>query len=253
VKIHTLSLMFLVLHIALAASSDTTTLRHRYYALRHGQSLANVAHIISSDPAIATVEHGLSETGWEQAREAADAVCDEARAHGLDVAIISSDFKRAWQTAQSVRAGCLAAGVPVWPPGDVWPTLALRERSFGELSGGSDDRYEDVWVKDARSAEHVEYGVESIRSVLARARGVVQHLEASSVLDPNRRWMVVLVAHGDVLQILQTAFARVDVTRHRSLEHLPTATLRALGPVWGTAARQDGLGEQTSERWSERV
>jgi hypothetical protein len=63
---------------------------------------------------------------------------------------------------------------------------------------------------------------------------------------------VVLVAHGDVLQILQTAFARVDVTRHRSIEHLPTATLRALGPVWGTAARQDGLGEQTSER-SERV
>lgn len=57
--------MCLALLFALAASSDTTTLRHRYYALRHGQSLANVAHIISSDPAIATVEHGLSETGWE--------------------------------------------------------------------------------------------------------------------------------------------------------------------------------------------
>ena len=235
------SLFDMFLLSALAASSDTT-LRHRYYALRHGQSLANVAHIISSDPAIATVEHGLSETGWEQVLAAADAVCDEARAHGLDVAIISSDFKRAWQTAQSVRAGCLAAGVPVWPPEDVQPTLALRERSFGELSGGSDDRYDDVWAEDARSAEHVEYGVESIRSVLTRARGVVQHLESSSVLDPNRRWMVVLVAHGDVLQILQTAFARVDVRRHRSLEHLPTATLRALGHVMtgvGTAARQD--------------
>ena len=41
-------------------------------------------------------------------------------------------------------------------------------------------------------------------------------------------WMVVLVAHGDVLQILQTSFARVDVRQHRSLEHLQTATLREL-------------------------
>ena len=37
-----------------------------------------------------------------------------------------------------------------------------------------------------------------------------------------------LVAHGDVLQILQTHFAGVDVSAHRQLDHLPTATLREL-------------------------
>eukprot|EP00558_Chaetoceros_sp_UNC1202_P006243 CAMPEP_0197241712 /NCGR_PEP_ID=MMETSP1429-20130617/7682_1 /TAXON_ID=49237 /ORGANISM="Chaetoceros sp., Strain UNC1202" /LENGTH=53 /DNA_ID=CAMNT_0042701593 /DNA_START=71 /DNA_END=228 /DNA_ORIENTATION=+ len=31
------------------------SLHNKYYALRHGQSLANVAGIISSDPAISTV------------------------------------------------------------------------------------------------------------------------------------------------------------------------------------------------------
>ena len=42
------------------------------------------------------------------------------------------------------------------------------------------------------------------------------------------RWLVLLVAHGDVLQILQSGFAGRDPREHRSLAHLPTATLRAL-------------------------
>ena len=39
------------------------------------------------------------------------------------------------------------------------------------------------------------------------------------------------IAHGDVLQILQTDFSGVDVRQHRSLEHLQTATLRELVKV----------------------
>jgi hypothetical protein len=39
---------------------------------------------------------------------------------------------------------------------------------------------------------------------------------------------VILVAHGDVLQILQTAFEGVDPREHRSLPHLPNAELRWL-------------------------
>jgi broad specificity phosphatase PhoE len=40
--------------------------------------------------------------------------------------------------------------------------------------------------------------------------------------------MVVLVSHGDVLQILQTAFEGLDPSKHRSIPHLPTAELRQL-------------------------
>ena len=47
--------------------------------------------------------------------------------------------------------------------------------------------------------------------------------------EVEERWGVVLVAHGDVLQILQTAFdPAVEPSQHRSLPHLPNAELRPL-------------------------
>ena len=39
---------------------------------------------------------------------------------------------------------------------------------------------------------------------------------------------VLLVSHGDALQILQTAFHRMDASRHRQLDHLDTAEIRLL-------------------------
>ena len=136
-----------------AASAAVTPLRHNYYALRHGQSLANVEGIISSDPAVACNHHGLSETGLQQARRAAEAVCAEALSTGVDgVAIVSSDFKRAWQTAQAVHTAVIARGLSCVPASAVCAETLLRERSFGTLSGGPDSRYADVWVHDAVSA-----------------------------------------------------------------------------------------------------
>lgn len=208
-----------------AASAADTPLRHNYYALRHGQSLANVEGVISSDPAVACNHHGLSETGLQQARRAAEAVCAEALSTGVDgVAIVSSDFKRAWQTAQAVHTAVIARGLSCVPASAVCAETLLRERSFGTLSGGPDSRYADVWVHDAVSATHTEFGSEPVTSVRERAWGVVERLEA----ELPGRCMVVLVAHGDVLQILQTRFACVDPRTHRSLPHLETATLRRL-------------------------
>ena len=43
-----------------------------------------------------------------------------------------------------------------------------------------------------------------------------------------KNYMVICVAHGDVLQILQTAFAKIDGSLHRTLPHLETASLRQL-------------------------
>ena len=75
---------------------------------------------------------------------------------------------------------------------------------------------------------------ESLHSVLARTTEFVLSLEAQSFAGPSDQaeeglpWQVFLVAHGDVLQIVQPAFARVDVCTHRSLPHLETATIRKL-------------------------
>ncbi len=46
-------------------------LKNRYFALRHGESTANIAGIISSLPSTGTTTHGLTDKGRLQAREAA--------------------------------------------------------------------------------------------------------------------------------------------------------------------------------------
>ena len=114
-----------------AASAADTPLRHNYYALRHGQSLANVEGVISSDPAVACNHHGLSETGLQQARRAAEAVCAEALSTGVDgVAIVSSDFKRAWQTAQAVHTAVIARGLSCVPASAVCAETLHRGDAF---------------------------------------------------------------------------------------------------------------------------
>jgi hypothetical protein len=40
--------------------------------------------------------------------------------------------------------------------------------------------------------------------------------------------ILLLVSHGDALQILQTAFAGRDASEHRQLQHLQTAEIRPL-------------------------
>ena len=54
------------------------------------------------------------------------------------------------------------------------------------------------------------------------------------VADYEKRYSaatILLVSHGDALQILQTAFARRDASSHRQLEHLNTAEIRQLSII----------------------
>jgi probable phosphoglycerate mutase len=228
--------------------SECASLKQSYYALRHGQSLANVDGIISSDPKISTIHHGLSELGRVQAKAAGDAFASEYSANSSSsngnyrgVAIFSSDFARARETAAIFAQSLCESGIPIYGHGDggvvaVQLERRLRERYFGELNGGPDDRYHEVWNMDVENADHTEFGVESANSVLERTTKFITELDGtlsrsskSSCEDDSRRWKCVLVAHGDVLQIMQTGFLRhADASRHRSLEHLETATIREL-------------------------
>ena len=208
-----------------------TPLHHRYVALRHGQSEANVQGIISSEPSVAVVQHGLSASGRAQAQKAGVALVELAKASGCGLAVVTSDFKRALETAQAVHEAAERAGVPTWPSQAPQIEVRLRERYFGEFNGESDDNYGRVWAEDAVSAQHEAFGVESVASVVARTGELLSDLDASAALrGQEQQWLVCLVAHGDVLQILQCAhFERQDPRLHRQLEHLPTATPRELG------------------------
>lgn len=201
-----------------------SSLKNSYFALRHGQSKANVAKIIASDPDVATLKYGLSDLGHEQAASAGETIVEELQSKEYDgVLILSSDLLRAKETAETAAEAVKAANIKILS-NDVIVERRLRERGFGEWDGGSDEHYADVWRDDAKDPTHSIRGVESVMSVTDRATAMI--LEWDEKCDNH---LVLCVAHGDVLQILQTAFSKLDGSLHRSLDHLETATLRKLG------------------------
>ena len=189
-------------------------LRNRYYALRHGRSLANDEELIVSHPDHGVPRYGLSEEGR---RQVAGAITAALRDRVLDRAtqIVASDFARARESAEIAR-DLLGAQ-------DVLLTPKLRERFFGTWEKQHHSNYHHVWETDALNGAHTQNGVESTRDVLARTTSLIRDLETG---HSGRN--ILLVSHGDALQILQTAFEGVDSARHRQLPHLETGQIREL-------------------------
>lgn len=196
----------------------------RIWAMRHGQSTANVEGVIVSAPGPRAFEAvGLTPLGREQAEESASAA---QREHllGPRTRIITSDFARAHQTAR------IAARV--WGAPEPTVDTRLRERNFGTLDGGPATAYDDVWLADRGHAQLPE-GAETAEAVGERVQSLIRELlaapaETAHAADPNHTEDIVLVAHGDVLQILQAALAGRPAAEHRSLPHLGNAEIRLL-------------------------
>lgn len=193
---------------------DITELRNSYYALRHGRSLANEAELIVSHPDDGVPSYGLTDEGRQQV---VGGLAAARVTYGLDAAtvIVSSDFARARETA-AIAATMLGVSEFVTTP-------QLRERFFGDWDKQHNRHYHDVWTADQTDPEHTRHGVESTRDVAARATALIRELEKRYT---GRN--IVLVSHGDTLQILQTAFERVTSSQHRSVAHLETGQIRKL-------------------------
>ena len=191
--------------------SRAERLTNRYRVMRHGESKANARGIIVSRiETDRSGDFGLSGLGRRQ-------VAAAALACGLpaDAVICSSDFSRARQTAEIVRAQLGA------PPAVL--ARALRERCFGDLEGSATGNYARVWAADEARTRPADDGVEPPAAVLDRATALVADLE--------RRYHdrdILLVSHGDTLQILQAGFLRMDPAAHRRLPPLAVAEIRAL-------------------------
>jgi broad specificity phosphatase PhoE len=199
-------------------------LRHQYVLVRHGESEANVAKLISSEPNLACVQHGLTKTGFEQAHKAALSLQQvEFSNHQhtpptKPILLVTSDFKRARETAQTFQS------VLRINSSHYVESRALRERSFGDFEGKHSQHYHDVWKHDAINADHTQFHVESVNSVVRRTTNLIESIEHKY----ETHSIVVLFAHGDVLQILQTAFQLIDPRKHRSLPHLNNCELRTV-------------------------
>ncbi|MEO7904296.1 MAG: histidine phosphatase family protein [Candidatus Saccharimonadales bacterium] len=188
-----------------------SSLRNHYYGMRHGESRANFAGIIVSAPENGVREgYGLTEKGIYQACTAATESTLNA-----DTIIYSSDFSRARHTADVVSGMIGADAINL--------DIALRERFFGQHELKSSALYQQVWSADEQDPTHCNDRVESVQSVLGRVGCFIDQLESI-----HQNQTILLVSHGDTLQIAQAGFENVDQRNHRQLQHFDNGEIRTL-------------------------
>jgi probable phosphoglycerate mutase len=161
----------------------------RVIAVRHGETAWNVDTRIQGQ-----LDIGLNATGEWQARRVGQALADEA----IDV-IYASDLSRAWNTALEIAR----------PLGlQVLPEPRLRERAFGSFEGMSFAEIEKTLPDQARlwrerDPEFAPEGGESLIVFRDRVTTVASELAAR-----HAGQLVVLVAHGGVMDVLYRAATR---------------------------------------------
>ncbi|CAN6554482.1 unnamed protein product [Malus baccata var. baccata] len=182
-------------------AETTSFLRNRYWVLRHGKSIPNERGIIVSSMENGTrPEYQLAPEGVSQAQSAGESfqkVLEENNVPLDNVRICYSPFSRTSQTAQVVAS---VLNIP-FEGAQCKVMENLRERFFGpsyELL--SHDKYHDIWALDEkdplmRPAE----GGESVDDVACRLAEAMETMESQF-----QGCMILVVSHGDTLQILQT-------------------------------------------------
>lgn len=187
---------------------------NRYFLLRHGESVANKRGLIVSHAAHALSDFGLTSRGAEQ-------VLDSAIKTRLNQStlIISSDYLRARESADIFHSviGCHS---------NIVYDKRLRERNFGKWELQDHTNYESIWEADLVAPETPGDQVESVYSVLSRVQSLISDVE-----QEHEKRSVLLVGHGDVLQILLAHHHNINARFHRSVSHIANADIRSLSKL----------------------
>ena len=177
--------------------------------MRHGESKANIeGKIVSHEGNAKSSRYGLTELGQQQVFQAA-----QNSALTSTTIIYSSDYTRAKETATIMKRALRAKEVHL--------TRRLRERHFGKWELTNLNNYKAIWQND--SAGKLTAGVESPDKVLDRVTRLVAELEKKYYAKD-----ILLISHGDTLQILECGFQKLNPSQHRSLPHLDVAVVRQL-------------------------
>ncbi|KAL3813965.1 hypothetical protein ACJIZ3_015233 [Penstemon smallii] len=195
----------------MATVNSSSFLKNKYWILRHGKSIPNERGLIVSSLEKGILEeYQLAPDGVHQARLAGESFLNELNEKeiGLEkVRICYSPFSRTTHTAKVVAS---VLNIPIeGPQCKVIPDI--RERYFGpsfELM--SHDKYHEIWALDEKDPFRQPEGGESVADVVTRLTRAFAVME-SEYEDCS----VLVVSHGDPLQILQTIFNAVK-------EHLET-------------------------------
>ena len=213
-----------------------SNLKNHYYMLRHGQSTANIAEIISSSRSLAYSEkHGLTVFGYEQGKESANQLLDvleEASAKsGQNLVFVSSPFARAKQTAEACMDGLVGnqenkerlRSMGLKLEDEIVLENGLMERYFGRLDADSIYTYAYVWPMDRINVTHTAFDVESVAAVCTRLSEVVSRCEEQ--YDDTH---IVWVSHADVLQIGQLYAANSENVGAFSAYRFKNGEVRAM-------------------------
>lgn len=185
-------------------------LNNQYYAMRHGQSFANIRHVVCGDPSIGTIDYGLTPVGREQVINSTNPRVD------LDsgVLIYSSDFLRARETAELVQNVLHASGIIL--------ETSLRERYFGLFEGASSAAYDFVHKKEGERL-YQDTNVESMGSVTSRVTSLIRRLE-----QEHFGKKILLVSHGDPLFFLENGFRKTAPVYFGSVSIMDNAEIKEL-------------------------
>jgi len=169
----------------------------RIIAVRHGETAWNLDARIQGHLDIA-----LNTTGLWQAERVAQALADEPIE-----AIYASDLMRAWQTASAIAQTTHSP---------LMANLGLRERGFGEFEGKTFIEVETQWPEASlqwrkRDPSWAPPGGESLLSMLERVR-----ITASTLAQLHVGGLIVLVAHGGVMDLLYRLATNQDVQAPRT-------------------------------------
>lgn len=217
--------------------STPFSFKHKCFVLRHGLSVPNVQGIICSKFENGwNTANGLSAEGRAdvaaKAPGIAETICSAASSGCNQIVLLTSPFSRARETAEIIldelksdKCKNCAANLTI----DLQLDMRLQERNFGALEGTPDTNYARVWQEDAANKdEESSFGAESLRSVWNRVCDVLSYAEKRWASEGAGSLVLVLVAHGDVLQIMQAGIKNGEhgLMHHRSLPHLSQAELR---------------------------
>lgn len=185
-----------------------------YFLMRHGESHANKNGLIVSQAKNALSGYGLTENGADQVMKAAL----NTRLDRTTI-LVSSDFKRASETAQIMHS-VIDCERPIQY------SKLLRERGFGRWELDGHENYETVWQHDLVSPDTCIDDVETVNQTLQRGLVLIDQLERQYTNES-----ILLVSHGDVLQILLAHLHNINPRFHRSLNSIANADIRSLSKL----------------------
>ncbi|XP_078165526.1 metal-independent phosphoserine phosphatase-like [Carex rostrata] len=190
------------------SSENLTRLRNNYWVLRHGRSIPNERGlIVSSLENGSRQEYGLAAFGIEQAKLAGELFKKELeeRNFRIDrVRICYSPFSRTTETAREVAR---VLGIS-FDSSSCKEMVDLRERYFGKLDLLVHDKNAGVWPVWALDENNPfmppEGSGESVADVASRLMAALLTTETAF-----EGCAVLIVSHGDTLQILQTMLQKL--------------------------------------------